>query len=146
MLQIEIQVQDARWRTLLRPYSKTIRMACQAALAARKIKKGELTVVLASDAFVRELNKTYRGKNKPTNVLSFTGERDYLGDIVLAYETIAREAKSQDKSFKHHTAHLLVHGVLHLLGFDHEKDKDAEAMEATEIKVLKKLGISNPYL
>jgi probable rRNA maturation factor len=143
---IEIQTRAYQWKTLLRPHNKTVRAACEAALAARKIKKGELTVVLADDAFLRELNKNYRGKDKPTNVLSFEGEGEYLGDIVLALETIKREAKEQNKRFKDHTTHLLVHGVLHLLGHDHHRKKDAGAMEELEIKILKKLGISNPYL
>ena len=145
-VEITIQVESKRWKTLLKPYTKTVQNACSAALSARKIKKGELAVVLANDAFVRDLNKTYRGKNKPTNVLSFPGQGDALGDIVLAHETIAREAREQGKRFKDHATHLLVHGVLHLSGLDHEADKEAEAMENMEVKILKKLDISNPYL
>lgn len=141
---ILIQPLDSRWKDSLKPYSKTVRTACQAALAPRK--KGELSVILADDRFIQTLNKTYRKKNKPTNVLSFVGEGNHLGDLVLAYETIKREAKAQKKTFKHHTTHLLVHGVLHLLGHDHKHDKDAHVMEQIEIKILKKLNISNPYL
>lgn len=143
-LDLSIQVHTPEWKTRLRPHVKNVREACEAALASKK--KYELTVVLADDAFIRELNKTYRGKNKATNVLSFAGEENHLGDIILAYETIAREANEQGKSFKHHAMHLIVHGVLHLQGYDHERNKDAEAMERKEIKILKKLGISNPYL
>ena len=105
-----------------------------------------MTVVLANDAFIRELNKTYRGKNKPTNILSFEGEGEHLGDLILAFETIEREAKEQNKSFKDHVRHLLVHGTLHLLRHDHERAKDAERMEALEIKILESLGVANPYL
>lgn len=143
---IAIQPVDMRWKTALKPYGKTVTVACEAALASRKVKKGEITVVLADDDFVQELNRQYRGKNKPTNILSFEGEGAHLGDMVLAYETIVREAKEQKKSMKHHTTHLLVHGVLHLLGYDHEQDKQAQTMERLEINILKKLGISNPYL
>lgn len=146
-LQLDIAVREAAWKTRLKPYVKTIRVACEAALQeTSKRKKIEISVVLANDAFVRELNHTYRRKNKPTNVLSFDGEGEYLGDIVLALETIQREAKQQGKTFRDHATHLIVHGVLHLLGHDHERDKDAAAMEEKEVKILKKLGVKNPYL
>ena len=144
---IAIQILDPRWKTLLKPYGKTVRDACGAALQ----KMSEMTVVLADDAFIRELNKTYRGKDKPTNVLAFPEGGSpqagaYLGDLILALETVEREAKEQGKSFKEHTTHLLVHGTLHLLGYDHEGEKDAAHMEALEVKILKKLNVGNPYL
>ena len=142
---ISVQLHTLRWRTLLRPYCKTVRMACAAALPNRE-GAVEMAVVLADDAFIRELNRTYRGKDRPTNVLSFHGDDAYLGDIVLALETIEREALEQKKSFKNHAVHLLVHGTLHLLGHDHEEEKAAQKMEKMEIKILKKLGVSNPYL
>lgn len=141
--EISIQIHCARWKTRLRPYVRPFREACAAALSGHP---GEVTLLLADDAFMRRLNHTYRGKDKPTNVLSFEGEGEHLGDIVLAFETIEREAREQQKSFHDHAVHLTVHGVLHLLGHDHENEKDAEAMERLEIKILKKLGISNPYL
>jgi probable rRNA maturation factor len=155
---ISIQILDLRWKSRLRPYAKTVREAVSAAFRIQDSGfkgKCELTVVLANDEFVRELNKTYRGKDKATNILSFPSSspesrilnpESYLGDIILAYNTIASEAREQGKSFRDHTVHLLVHGVLHLLGHDHENDKEAEIMEAMEIKILKKLGIRNPYL
>lgn len=145
---ITIQLRDARWKTRLRPYCKTVRAACETALAHTKRKGVEMAVVLADDAFVRDLNHTYRGQDKPTNVLSFPGEEggEVLGDVVLALETVEREAREQDKTVKHHAIHLLVHGTLHLLGYDHLRRKEAESMEALEIKILKKLGVSNPYL
>jgi probable rRNA maturation factor len=106
----------------------------------------EVSIVLADDPFVQELNKTYRGKDKPTNVLSFPQDEDaHLGDIVMAYETIAREAEEQNKDFDDHVTHMIVHGTLHLLGFDHEEDDEAEEMESLEIKVLAALGLQNPY-
>lgn len=155
---ISIQLHDPRWKKALRPYCKTVRTAVEAALkgAGFRIRDsgfGEerITVVLANNSFIRELNKQYRGKDTATNVLSFPESRipnpeSYIGDIILAFETIEREAKEQGKSFKHHAIHLLVHGTLHLLGHDHEDDKDAARMEKLEIKILEKLGITNPYL
>ncbi len=141
---IHVQLHAAPWKSSLRPYCKTVRAAVSAALGKHT---AELTIVLTDDALIRELNKTYRGKNKPTNVLSFpSGEKQYLGDIILAFETIKREAAEQGKSFEHHAMHMLVHGTLHLLGYDHENESDAETMERLEIKILKKLGITNPYL
>lgn len=108
---------------------------------------GDLAIVLADDATITPLNKTYRGKAKPTNVLSFPAEEEgMLGDVLLAYETIAREAEEQNKTLRAHAMHLVVHGVLHLLGYDHENERDADIMESQEIAILKRLGIENPYL
>ena len=106
-------------------------------------------VALASDAFIRKLNSTYRGKDQPTNVLSFPfqappgadKEGSYLGDLVLASETIQREAEERGIPPRHHTQHLVVHGLLHLLGFDHETDAEAEIMERLEAEILATLGI-----
>ncbi len=136
-----IHLHDPRWKKALYPYCKTVE-----AIAGVVGGKGELSIVLANDEFIHALNKQYRSKDKPTNVLSFPNDEEPLGDVILAFETIAREAEEQGKSFKHHAAHLIVHGVLHLMGHDHENAADAEKMEAKEIKILKKLGISNPYL
>jgi len=106
----------------------------------------ELSVTLADDAAVHALNRRWRGRDAPTNVLSFaSGERPLLGDVVLAYETVAREAAEQGKSLADHLAHLVTHGVLHLLGFDHEVEHEAEAMEALERRVLAGIGIADPY-
>lgn len=136
-----IHLHDPRWKKALKPYCKTI----EAAIAQVKA-KGEVSVVLADDTFVQQLNKQYRGKDKPTNVLSFPNDDEPLGDIILAYDTIEREALAQDKSFRNHAIHLIIHGLLHLLGHDHERALEAEKMESAEIKILKKLGINNPYL
>ncbi len=116
----------------------------------------ELSVLLADDTFVQSLNRKFRGKDKPTNVLSFPNaptpagalyaEPSSLGDIALAYETVKAEAKTQHKSFDDHLAHLVVHGVLHLLGYDHINDKDAEKMEKRERELLKLFGIADPYV
>ena len=118
---------------------------------------GHIDVILGDSAFVQDLNNRYRGKNKPTNVLSFPQD-DYekgrycpdeslvlLGDIVMAYEVIESEAKTEEKTFLDHFCHLLVHGILHLLGFDHETDDEQDEMESLEIKILNKLNIDNPY-
>lgn len=114
----------------------------------------EISFVLTDDKRMRALNRAYRGKDKPTNVLSFAaldgdqpkaGMPWLLGDVVLASGVIARESKTQAKSLEHHLTHLAVHGVLHLLGYDHERDRDAETMEALEIAALAAMGIANPY-
>jgi probable rRNA maturation factor len=160
-LDIDIMREAGQWArnsaTLVR------RAATRAYEAAGEAADAELCVVLADDAFVRKLNKSYRGKDKPTNVLSFPagaipvaagpeplwGGADRnarpLGDIVLAAETIAREAEKQGKSLGDHLSHLVVHGLLHLLGEDHEDDDEAEAMEARERTILASLGIADPY-
>ncbi len=121
------------------------------ARADRGAGDAEVSVLFADDAFVRGLNARWRGLDKPTNVLSFPaaapgvpGPRP-LGDIVLAFETVAREAREEGKPFDHHAAHLLVHGFLHLLGYDHETDAAAAVMEAREVRILETLDIPDPY-
>jgi probable rRNA maturation factor len=111
----------------------------------------ELSLVVSDDATVRQLNATHRGKDRPTNVLSFENTpspddpRPYLGDIILAAETIRREAAEQNKPVADHFTHLVVHGVLHLYGFDHLTDSDAETMEDLERRLLRVLNIPDPY-
>ena len=115
----------------------------------------EISIVLANDKFIQELNNTYRETDKPTNVLSFPQTEpdefeylefiDSLGDIILSYETITKESAEQNKAFEGHLKHLLVHGVLHVLHFDHESEEDAQKMESLEIQILKQMGIKNPY-
>lgn len=143
---ITILTHDPRWKG----FGPTVKRAVEAALAKQKMKKAAVTVVLTDDAEIQTLNRAYRKKNKPTNVLSFpNGEVEegvrQLGDIVLAYDTILQEAKTQKKPLKHHLTHLAIHGTLHLLGFDHENDRDANIMEACEINILTRMGIANPY-
>jgi probable rRNA maturation factor len=114
----------------------------------------ELSLVFTDDAHIRELNAEWRRKDKPTNVLSFpafppekgrTRLPPMLGDIVLAFETVQREAALEEKPFDHHLSHLLVHGLLHLLGYDHETDGEAQEMEALERRILARLAIGDPY-
>jgi len=113
----------------------------------------EACVALSDDAQVEALNTSFRGKAKPTNVLSFPAPqgadpghaRRFLGDIVLALETLQREAVEQGIPVEHHLQHLVVHGLLHLLGHDHERDAEADAMEALEVRILARLGIPDPY-
>lgn len=143
---ISILVNEPRWKGL----GPTVKRGVEAALAKQKVKQAALNVLLTNDAEVKTLNAQYRGKNKPTNVLSFPdGEKIdgvlQLGDIAMAYETIAAEAAAQGKALKHHLSHLAIHGTLHLLGNDHEEDAEAEAMEALEIAILARMGIANPY-
>ena len=117
-------------------------------------------IALASDADLQDMNKTWRGKDKPTNVLSFANydrkrllaefrkrskEPIALGDIVISWQTVVREAKQQNKKTIDHAAHMVIHGILHLLGYDHRRDADASAMERLEKKILAGFGISDPY-
>ncbi len=109
---------------------------------------GEVAVLLTDDASIRSMNATWRGIDKPTNVLSFpSGESSgpHLGDIAIACETVEREAASENKTFLDHLAHLSIHGYLHLIGFDHETDREAERMEHLETRILADLGIADPY-
>jgi probable rRNA maturation factor len=125
-----------------------------AAAAALVPSEGELAVVLTDDAGIRALNRDWRGKDAATNVLSFPAKEArpdrraprLLGDIVIAYETVAREAAAEGKPFIHHLAHLAVHGFLHLVGYDHEDNEDADAMEGLEIAILARLDVPDPYL
>ncbi|HEY1711047.1 MAG TPA: rRNA maturation RNase YbeY [Rhizomicrobium sp.] len=141
---IDIVIAEKKWRTP----GLAARLEEAAMLALKKHKKAKvsLTLLLADDGRLQELNRDFRGKNKSTNVLSFPADDDaYLGDIALAYGVTAREAKAAKKTIADHATHLVVHGVLHLLGYDHETARDAEIMEPLEVQILAKLGISDPY-
>ncbi|HEY8268152.1 MAG TPA: rRNA maturation RNase YbeY [Xanthobacteraceae bacterium] len=147
---IEISVEAGAWQ-LFSGAEAIVRRAAEAALADTNASGVEIGVVLTDDAKMRTLNRTWRGKDSATNVLSFpapaggSAEPRLLGDVVLAYETIAREAAEQRISARDHLAHLTVHGMLHLLGHDHENDRDAEIMERLEREILARLGVPDPY-
>jgi probable rRNA maturation factor len=147
---VEIAVEAEAWRKMFGA-EDTVRQAIEAAVSDAGPANAEVGVVLTDDARVRDLNRSWLGNDKATNVLSFpapeapeSGAR-FLGDVVLALETIRGEAEAEQKPFERHLAHLSVHGVLHLLGFDHVRDQDAEIMEARERQILARLGIPDPY-
>lgn len=191
---IALSIEDARWESAVADVEALCERAARSALAAAHAQDQdwlptgpvEMSLILADDDTVRELNRDYRGKDKPTNVLSFAlyadggdeddgqewqdeaevsapdpdeeGEDDdldflspggpvpvILGDVILAFETVEREAREQRKAFADHLAHLVTHGVLHLLGYDHIEDSEAEQMERLETQILSGLGIADPY-
>ena len=142
---IEVELEHPAWIAAL-PEAATI--AERAATAALGSVEGDLVVLLTDDAAVRDLNARFRGKDRPTNVLSFPAAESaapHLGDLVLAHGVCAAEAQAQGKTLADHLTHLTVHGVLHLLGRDHEDDGEAEAMEAEERDILASLGVADPY-
>jgi probable rRNA maturation factor len=145
---VDVIVAGAAWTRTLRTVRAAVRRAAEAALAAAGPKKTPvaLNVLLTSDQAVRKLNAVYRGKDRATNVLSFpSGEAQFLGDIAVAYGVSAREANAEGKTLTAHLSHLVIHGVLHLLGYDHGRDKDALTMEQLERQILARLGIADPY-
>ena len=161
MLDITLIEQDSRWQ------SEAFTEACitnivdivLSEVLGRTDACIELSIVLTDDKTIAEMNKNFRHKNNATNVLSFIqyssleeirdeckeSNEINLGDIIFAFDTISEEAKQQNKLLQHHLKHLLIHGVLHLLGFDHIDDGDAELMAGLEIKALASIGIENPY-
>ncbi len=180
-VEIDIVTRSRRWQRQPRAAS-IVRRAIAAAAQAASTRHAGLAIVLTNDSAIRALNRTWRGKDAPTNVLSFPAARHptsvrpresgdpgsrtanaalgfrlrgneqkrdrglfHLGDIVIAFETLAREAGTEGKPFAHHLAHLAVHGYLHLLGHDHETDREARTMERLERKILARLSIPDPY-
>lgn len=152
-LSTDISCETGDWDSLLPDAQALVRRAAEAAWAAAgSADSAELSILLTDDARMRVLNRDYRGKDNPTNVLSFpagdehaVGRPRLLGDIALALETIGLEAAEQSKSPGNHLSHLTVHGVLHLLGHDHDTELQATAMEALETEILRGLGIADPY-
>jgi probable rRNA maturation factor len=172
---IDIEVEDPAWTEALPDTEQLVTRAANAALSFQPLIPAEaetqalagsasgsnwvpasagmsgnweITVLLTDDAAIQDLNARFRGKDKPTNVLSFPAAETaapHLGDIALAYGVCAEEAKAQGKPLAHHLMHLTVHGVLHLLGYDHEADAEAEEMEGMERAILATLGVSDPY-
>lgn len=141
---IDIEVEDLAWSAALPEPEAVVLPAAEADLDAR----GGVTILLTDDDSVAALNERFRGKAGPTNVLSFPAPdnpEDHLGDIALAYGVCAREAAEQGKPLAHHLQHLVAHGVLHLLGYDHLTEAEAEEMEALERRILAELGVPDPY-
>jgi probable rRNA maturation factor len=171
-LDISFSLESGDWETAAADVERLAEAAARAAFEAAEkpeILDGdtpvEMSLVLADDALVQTLNRDYRDKDKPTNVLSFAllddlddtdestddvlardeGMPILIGDVILAFETVQREALEQGKPFEDHLTHLVIHGVLHLLGYDHQSDPDADRMERLETSILARLGIADPY-
>ena len=146
---VEIVLADSRWRDLWSDdFSAKAKKAIRQCLKAGNIGACEITLLCADDEYLMALNTSYRGKAEPTNVLSFSDSEPpslSLGDIAIAYELSRGEAKALSIPFEAHVLHLIVHGVLHLLGHDHESSAEAKAMESLEVEILGRLGISDPY-
>ena len=145
---IDVEVEDEAWTSALPAAVMLARGAALAALDSHEAADEGVTILLTDDAAVAELNVRFRQKDGPTNVLSFEAALNperHLGDLALAYGVCAREAAEQGKPLAHHLQHLTVHGVLHLLGYDHIGDDAAEAMEDLERAVLAGLGVPDPY-
>jgi probable rRNA maturation factor len=150
---VEILLHSALWKAH-RKAKTVLRQAISEAALLLGVKAGEVAVVLTNDAAIRVLNAKWRRRDRATDVLSFPAEAGrfsdgtspLLGDIVIAYETTQREACTQKKPFMNHLVHLAVHGFLHLLGYDHEAQHDAEEMERLEISILARIGILDPYI
>lgn len=154
MMVAEVMIKDPQWQGV-----KDLSMLLKKSMhATNNLLDDEdccplsVTFALMNDSEIKNLNKQFREKDKATNVLSFPdGEVDdngrlYLGDIAIAFETLKREAGEQSISFENHLSHLAVHGLLHLYGYDHETDEEAEEMESLEIEILEDMGIKNPYI
>jgi probable rRNA maturation factor len=170
-LDISFSLEAGDWEAAVADVEQLVEAAARAAFEAAErpeILNGataEMSLVLADDALVQTLNRDYRDKDKPTNVLSFAlldGSDDsdddtddvlaraegmpiLIGDVILAFETVQREAREQGKSIGNHLTHLVIHGVLHLLGYDHQSDPDADRMERLETSILARMGIADPY-
>ncbi len=161
-MHIDITIEEGAWHAELPDIESLTQKILQKARQHPDISanlnghaNSEVSITLSGDEFIRNLNREYRGKNKPTNVLSFplTEDGDFstdigllsLGDIIMAYETVKQESQEQKKNFRDHYAHLLIHGFLHLLHYDHEENDEAENMERLEAEILGTLKISNPY-
>ena len=145
---IDIEVEDSAWTDALPEIGPLVLAAVQATLDCEGATGEGVALLLTDDQSVRALNARFRHQDKPTNVLSVPAPQNperFLGDVALAYGVCAREAAEQGKPLAHHLQHLVAHGVFHLLGYDHETDVQAEAMESLERAVLAGLGVPDPY-
>ncbi len=150
-MNLAVEIADGRWLEIA-DIEAVVEGLASACLATGDMR--EISVLLANDKEQQMLNKQWRGVDKATNVLSFpaavppglpAGQAPPLGDVVLAFETVAREAEASGRTLVEHASHLIVHGILHLLGYDHDNDADAEKMETRERDILKRFGIADPY-
>ncbi|HEY1880682.1 MAG TPA: rRNA maturation RNase YbeY [Caulobacteraceae bacterium] len=140
---IEVEIEDPAWTAALADPAAAVRRAAEAASAGAD---GEIAILLTNDASLRGLNSRFLNKDRPTNVLSFPDSSPgRLGDVALAFGVCEAEARIQGKSLADHLAHLVIHGVLHLLGYDHIADEDAAAMEDRERRLLAEMNIPDPY-
>ena len=148
-VELTLTIEEPAWRKawpkLKRDIAELVDLAAAHPKLARKA-AGVVSVVLAGDETLRRLNHDFRGKDKATNVLSFADAVEPLGGIAVAYQTVEREAGAQGKLFLNHAKHMILHGFLHLLGYDHGTQKAASLMEGIEIAILREQGIPNPYL
>ena len=148
-MQLEVQVACATGAEY--PDSDLLESWVAAALVKAKCSGGDLTIRIVDEPEMADLNQRYRGKNSPTNVLSFPFEAveglplDILGDLVICASVVATEAGAQGKPLMDHWAHMVIHGILHLCGFDHQLEREAEQMELLEMSIMADLGIANPY-
>jgi len=157
---IDIQEDFSLWNEEIPNNYEIVTKACETTLYHQKIKSADISVLLAGNNRIADLNNEFRGKDSPTNILSFPSyivtpdnmheafadeDRPMIGDIILAFEIIDEEANNQGKKIEDHITHLVIHGVLHLLGYDHIEENDAKKMEDIEIAILKSLNIENPY-
>lgn len=149
---VDIEVQSPLWNAQPLAF-QTVRSAIDTAARTLSTAEGEVSIVLTDDSAITKLNCDWRGIDKPTNVLSFpTSDRKagqgetMFGDIVIAYETLERESRDENRAFLHHLAHLTVHGFLHLIGYDHETDAQAEEMEGLESKIMTRMNMPDPYV
>src|SRR5262245_26705738 len=149
---IDIQTQSTLWEA--QPMAaQIVHDAVMAAASELSTAGGEVSIVLTDDSAIARLNREWRGMDKPTNVVSFPatdqrtgGGARLLGDIVIAYQTLERECEGENREFLHHLAHLAIHGFLHLNGYDHQTDTQADEMEALESKIMSRLNLPDPYL
>ena len=145
---IDVEIEADAWTAAQADAATLARRAAAAVLAYEHLSERNLVVLLTDDTAVRALNAQFRGKDQPTNVLSFPAPpnpENHIGDVALAFETCIQEAAAQNKPLAHHLQHLVAHGVFHLLGYDHMTDDEAEEMEGLERVVLASLGVPDPY-
>jgi len=153
-LSLSMLVEGGDWEAAgdFEPLTEKVLAKAQSLCGVKLMAGAEVSLLLCDDARIREINREWRGLDKPTNVLSFPAapkealaKSPMVGDIAVAFETVTREAQEEGKTFADHYAHMIVHGFLHLVGYDHESDAEAEEMEALEIRILGELGIADPY-